>query len=156
MPDNPNISSLNFDIIGPYQLCEIVKTFESKMSCDLDGISIKLIRHIISEICHPLAHIFNLSTSTDTFPSMLKTSHTVSFFKVGSPLLCDNYRPISILSTLSKLTSSMNTNMFFSISNQHSTILSNLEISKVWWPDATLFHLFFFHTAFIQSFTNIR
>jgi hypothetical protein len=99
MPDNPNVTSLNFDLIGPYQLCDIVKTFESKKSCDLDGISTKLLKHAISEICHPLAHIFNLST----FPTMLKSSRTVPIFKAGSPLLCDNYRPISLLSTLSKL-----------------------------------------------------
>jgi hypothetical protein len=103
MPDNPNVTRLNFDIIGPYQPCERVKTFESKTSCDLDGISFKLLKHIISEICHPLADIFNLSTSTGTFPSMLKTSCTVPIFKAGSPLLCDNYRPISLLITLSKL-----------------------------------------------------
>jgi hypothetical protein len=78
-------------------------TFESKTSCDLDGISTKLLKHIISEICLPLAHIFNLSTSTGIFPSMLKTSRTVPIFKAGPPLLCDNYRPISLLSTLSKL-----------------------------------------------------
>jgi hypothetical protein len=34
---------------------------------------------------------------------MLKTRHTVTVFKAGSPLLCGNYRPISLLSTLSKL-----------------------------------------------------
>jgi hypothetical protein len=34
---------------------------------------------------------------------MLKTSHMVPVFKAGSPLLCDNYRPTSLLSTLSKL-----------------------------------------------------
>ncbi len=49
MPDNPNVTSLNFDIIGPFQLCEIVKTFESKTSCDLDGIITKLLKRIISE-----------------------------------------------------------------------------------------------------------
>ena len=60
-------------------------------------------KHIITEICVPLAHIFNLSISTGIFPSCLKTSRTVPIFKAGSPLLCDNYRPISLLSTLSKL-----------------------------------------------------
>ncbi len=34
---------------------------------------------------------------------MVKTSRTVPIFKADSPLLCDNYRPISLLSTLSKL-----------------------------------------------------
>jgi hypothetical protein len=103
VPIYPNVTNLNLDLIGPLQLCELVKTFESKTSCDLDGLSTKLLKHIISDICQPLAHIFNLSTSTGTFPSMLKTSRTVPIFKAGSPLLCDNYRPISLLSTLSKL-----------------------------------------------------
>ncbi len=48
-------------------------------------------------------NIFNLSLASGTFPSKLKTSRTVPIFKAGSPLLCDNYRPISLLSTLSKL-----------------------------------------------------
>jgi hypothetical protein len=103
MPDYPNVTNLNLILIGPQQLCDLLKTFESKTSCDLDGISTKLLKHIISEICRPLSHIFNLSTSTGIFPSMLKTSRTVPIFKAGSPLLCDNYRPISLLSTLSKL-----------------------------------------------------
>jgi hypothetical protein len=103
MPDNPNIANLNFEPFGPSHLCDVVKSFDSKTSCDLDGISTKLLKHIISVISHPLSHIFNLSTASGTFPSMLKTSRTVPIFKAGSPLLCDNYRPISLLSTLSKL-----------------------------------------------------
>jgi hypothetical protein len=103
MPDNPNIANLNLELIGPGHLCELVKTFESKTSCDLDGISTKLLKHIIHDISLPLSHILNLSTSTSTFPSQLKTSRTVPIFKAGSQLLCDNYRPISLLSTLSKL-----------------------------------------------------
>jgi hypothetical protein len=103
MPDNPNVANLNFEQFGPSHLCDGVKSFETKNSCDLDGISTKLLKHIILEISHPLSHIFNLSLSTGTFPSMLNTSRTVPIFKAGSPLLCDNYRPISLLSTLSKL-----------------------------------------------------
>jgi potassium voltage-gated channel Eag-related subfamily H protein 8 len=95
--------NLNLEPFGPSHLCDVIKSFESKTSCDLDGISTKLLKHIISVISHPLSHIFNLSTASGTFPSMHKTSHTVPIFKAGSPLLCDNYRPISLLSTLSKL-----------------------------------------------------
>jgi hypothetical protein len=103
MPDLPHLNNLVLVNIGPNRLCEIIKTFESKSSCDLDGISTKLLKHVISDICSPLAHIFNLSISSGIFPSKLKTSRTVPIFKAGSPLSCDNYRPISMLSTLSKL-----------------------------------------------------
>jgi hypothetical protein len=149
MPDNPNIANLNLELIGPGHLCELVKTFESKTSCDLDGISTKLLKHIIHEISQPLSHIFNLSISTGTFPSQLKTIRTVPIFKAGSPLLCDNYRPISLLSTLSKLmekifcrqllahlednnlTVYMLTNTASSTTNRLSTILFSLLISSI-------------------------
>jgi hypothetical protein len=103
MPDLPILNGLNLSNIDPNELCDLVKTFETKTSCDLDGISIRLLKHIVHSISIPLAHIFNLSLTSGTFPSKLKTSRTIPIFKSGSPLLCDNYRPISLLSTLSKL-----------------------------------------------------
>jgi hypothetical protein len=103
MPEYPNLNDLEFTEVGPNHLCEIIKTFETKSSCDLDGISIKLLKHVIFAVSVPLSHIFNLSLASGTFPSKLKTSRTVPIYKAGSPLLCDNYRPISLLSTLSKL-----------------------------------------------------
>jgi len=61
------------------------------------------LKHVIAEICNLLVHIFNLSTSTGILPSKLKTSRTVPIFKAGSSLICDYYRPISLLSMLSKV-----------------------------------------------------
>jgi hypothetical protein len=50
-----------------------------------------------------LAHIFNLSFEAGIFPSKLKINRTVPIFKSGDPSLCDNYRPISLIPTLSKI-----------------------------------------------------
>jgi hypothetical protein len=47
--------------------------------------------------------MFNLSLRTGLFPTNLKTSHTVPIFKSGDPSQCDNYRPISLQSALSKI-----------------------------------------------------
>jgi hypothetical protein len=70
---------------------------------DSDGISSKLLKSIKNEICTPLAHIFNLSVNQGIFPKKLKKSRTVPIFKSGDPTLCDNYRPISLLSSMSKI-----------------------------------------------------
>jgi hypothetical protein len=48
-------------------------------------------------------HLFNLSIQTGEFPNNLKMSRTVPIFKSGDPTLCDNYRPISLLSSISKV-----------------------------------------------------
>ena len=73
------------------------------MSPDLDGLSLQLIKFIISDINIPLSHIFNLSFDTGIFPEKLKECHTVPIFKAGDAKLCDKYRPISLVNTLSKI-----------------------------------------------------
>ena len=78
-----------------------------KNSLDLYEISTKLLKCISLEISIPLAHIFNLSLTTGVFPSRLKTSRIVPIFKTGDSELCDNYRPISLLSSLSKILEKM-------------------------------------------------
>ena len=44
-----------------------------------------------------------MSIRSRVFPSKLKASRTVPIFKSGDPNNCDNYRPISLLSSISKL-----------------------------------------------------
>jgi hypothetical protein len=75
----------------------------SKNSADMDGVSSKMIKFIIAEISLPLAHIFNLSLTSGIFPSKLKKSRVIPIFKSGDKLECDNYRPISLLSSISKV-----------------------------------------------------
>ena len=58
---------------------------------------------IAVSISLPLAHIFNLSLDKVKFPENLKLSRIVPVFKSGDPKLCDNYRPISLVNTLSKV-----------------------------------------------------
>ena len=49
-----------------------------------------------------MAHIFNLSHKNGTFPSALKLSRVIPIHKAGKTDLCDNYRLIALLSSISK------------------------------------------------------
>jgi hypothetical protein len=62
-----------------------------------------MIKSIGNEIALPLSHIFNLSLSSGVFPSKLKLCRVIPIFKAGCALECDNYRPISLLSSISKI-----------------------------------------------------
>jgi len=94
---------LDLGTVNQPHICDIIKSLKSKGSLDIDGISTNLLKAIKIEISTPLAHIFKLSLETGIFPSKLKISRTVPIFKAGDPKLCDNYRPIALLSAMSKI-----------------------------------------------------
>jgi hypothetical protein len=50
-----------------------------------------------------LVHIINLSLSLGTFPSELKIGNIITILKSGPENLVTNYRPISLLTTISKI-----------------------------------------------------
>ena len=57
----------------------------------------------VFQIFRPLTYIVNLSISQGIFPDRMKIAKVVPVFKQGSHLSCDNYRPVSILPTLSEI-----------------------------------------------------
>ena len=107
MPDLQNIEQLDLDGTNATHFCDIVKSLQPKSSLDVDGISTKLIKKIAVEISRPMSHIFNLSLTQGIFPSKLKKGCTVPVFKSGDQFSCDNYRPIALLSSLSKVLEKM-------------------------------------------------
>jgi len=107
MPQLDNIANMDLGTTSQTHICDIIKSLHPKNSCDIDGISTKLLKDLAIEISYPLAHIFKLSLENGVFPARLKSSRTVPIFKAGDVELCDNYRPIALLSTLSKVLEKM-------------------------------------------------
>ncbi|EDO43579.1 predicted protein, partial [Nematostella vectensis] len=69
----------------------------------LDGISAKLLKLAGPAIDMPLCKIINLSIKQSIFPTIWKQARVTPVFKAGDHLDINNYRPISILSILSKI-----------------------------------------------------
>jgi hypothetical protein len=103
IPPNPSPPNFELGPTSPATIFETIKNFTSKSSTDIDGLSTKFLKQIAHVICIPLSHIFNLSLTQGIFPNKFKVSRTVPVFKAGDSEICDNYRPISLLSTLSKI-----------------------------------------------------
>jgi hypothetical protein len=97
------IPVLNLTNTTPEHVKKVITGLAPKTSCDVSGVSTKLIKFIGSSIAVPLSHIFNLSLSAGKFPSKLKQCRVIPIFKNGCASECDNYRPISLLSSISKV-----------------------------------------------------
>ena len=66
-------------------------------------ISTKVLKLLAPAISKPLSHITNLSFETGCFPDRLKISSVTPIFKQGKKDEPGNYRPISVLSPISKI-----------------------------------------------------
>ena len=74
-----------------------------KKSCGHDGINNIVLKYIVLEIVQPLTHVFNLSISSGIVPDDMKLAKVIPVFKKGDEKETNNYRPISLLSCLSKI-----------------------------------------------------
>ena len=74
-----------------------------KLSSGADFISTKLLKEIVPLIITPLHYLINLSLEKGFLPTELKLAKIVPVFKDGNCHEFTNYRPISLLSSISKL-----------------------------------------------------
>ena len=89
----------------PTSVAKYIKRLKLRKAAGLDGITNELLKILGPSICDPLSSfIFNLSFSSGVFPSVWKRSVVVPIYKnKGSKSDPTNYRPISLLSAISKL-----------------------------------------------------
>ena len=80
-----------------------IRSLKNKASSGHDGISNKVVKICISDISHPLTKLFNQCINLGYFPSEWKLAKIKPLFKNGSKTDPSCYRPISLLSSLSKL-----------------------------------------------------
>jgi hypothetical protein len=74
-----------------------------KNSSGYDEITSKVLKACSALISHPLAHICNHSLHTGIFPDSLKRSVVRLLYKKGDKTSMTNYRPVSLLTTCSKV-----------------------------------------------------
>ena len=81
----------------------LIKDLPYKTSSGYDNISNVLLKKISKGIIHPLCIIFNKSMEQRKFPESMKRADVTPLYKSKDQHECTNYRPISLLLTISKL-----------------------------------------------------
>ena len=98
-----NENCFRFSRISETEILYTCRQLKPKLSSGADFISTKLLKEIAPLIITPLHYLINLSLETGFVPSELKLTKIVPVFKDGNCHEFTNYRPISLLSSLSKL-----------------------------------------------------
>ena len=94
--------NLHLSRVGAQELHKIINNFKNKSTLDTKKSAFKITNKSFS-FTHILAKIINTSFSDGIFPQKLKNSRVVPIFKERSKNEMRNYRPISLLSSLSKI-----------------------------------------------------
>ena len=118
---NKNLDNLLLSPVDSIEVDSMISSSKSNKACGPNSIPSKILKSYKNYLIEPITHLINLSFSQGNFPSLLKLANVCPIFKKNDKSLCENYRPISLLSNLSKLFERA----------MHNRIYKFLEISDV-------------------------
>ena len=98
-----NEKTLFLQLTTSCEVLRLMKQLPNKGSSGHDRINNLVLKEISEYICTPLAYLFNESMTTGVFPDMMTIAEVVPLYKGKSRYEVENYRPISLLLTISKL-----------------------------------------------------
>ena len=91
-------------LCSPSKILGLINTLDAQKASGPDGISVKMLKATATSIAPSIAKLFNISINLARFPQSWKISSIVPIPKSKTQLsAASNYRPISLLSVVSKL-----------------------------------------------------
>jgi hypothetical protein len=98
-----SIPVMNLIPVTEIEVRDIIKSLKNKNTSGYDRISNNILKYCINEISKPLTYVFNLSIMTGVFPDRFKHAIVRPIYKKGDKSSMNNYRPVSLLVTCSKI-----------------------------------------------------
>lgn len=96
-------SNLTFKQVTTSEVETAINKLKSTSSQGNDALTSKLVKLLCPNITPPITTIINQSIKTGIFPDALKIAKVIPIYKKDGDKLLENYRPISILPTISKI-----------------------------------------------------
>ena len=100
---NTSEKSIYLNPTDPMEILHIINNLANKNSSGWDSISNRLLKEMKHVLCKPLSVLFNRSITTGIFPNIFKNADVIPLYKSGCTTNSSNYRPISLLVTMSKI-----------------------------------------------------
>lgn len=102
-PRSSNPHSLFLLPTDQHEVKNIIESLPSNKAPGLDSLRNETVKYICDEIKQPLAHIINKCMADGVCPPEFKTALVVPMFKSGNKSEINNYRPISLISSIAKI-----------------------------------------------------
>ncbi len=123
---NPEIPKFNFVHTNIEEVRKLLMSISSAKATGCDGIPIKFLKCNLNISSAILTHIINLSLDSKIVPDGWKIAEVVPLFKSGDKSKPENYRPISILPSASKILERVVHTQVYGFLQQHS-LFSNAQ-----------------------------
>ena len=127
--NHPSIKSINsnkrsdnkfsFKPVTVREVKGLLKSLDTKKAIGIDGIPPIILKLSADIIAKPLTDVMNKSIVENNFPTLAKIAKILPFFKKDERSNKKNYRPVSVLSSLSKIFGKV-------LQNQISNFMENL------------------------------
>jgi hypothetical protein len=100
---NPIQNTFLFETTTVNEVIKIIDSMKPKTSRGVDLMSNKLLKYVKYELAPTITDLINLMIKNGTFPDSLKIAKVIPLFKKDNSHYFENYRPISILPSVSKV-----------------------------------------------------
>ena len=101
--DTPINNNLHIQPCNEIEILNIISKLGSNKASGPNSIPTNLLKEFSTLLAYPIKIIINKSLTEGTFPSLFKVAQICPIYKKSDKSKCVNYRPISLLSNLSKV-----------------------------------------------------
>ena len=123
--NNPNEHSIYLKETTPAEVDKLICGLDSNKAPDLYGMSSKIVQMGGFIMAGIISHLFNMSIKHGRFPNFLQNAKVVPCHKDESRLEMSNYRPISLLPTISKIFEKLMYSRLIDFIKKHNILYEN-------------------------------
>ena len=123
-PFTPSTTTLSRIHVTNQDVLDVLKLLDVSKACGPDLLSPRLLKEGATVLSQHMSDIFNCSLSKSYFPDKWKAANVIPVYKKGEKTDPSNYRPISLLSCVSKVFEKCVFKHFYNYLNTNSLITS--------------------------------
>ena len=116
------VNSLILVETNTVEIEKIIEHFPNKSSSGHDRVSNTLLKKLGKSLSYPLGIIFNQSIASGCFPDMMKIAEVIPLYKGKEEDHVVNYRPVSLLMTISKVLEKIIYNRLYKFLSKHNIL----------------------------------